>query len=174
MATIDPRLIPLIEALARADADWLAFEILDGLHEGRALEETDEELRITRQVVRSQNWRAHRSDGPLLPPPPPEQILGDEQIDWAIDYISDRLSDVISMLDTTFDQLDAVLFDQSSVEGKPSTAGMKDGVILVLVSDEEERLVVRRDDTSRVSNVLPKLQSALRTWRDSTRGRGDA
>jgi hypothetical protein len=51
MAKIDPRLLPLIEALSASGADWLAFEILDGIRTGRRAEDSEEELRDARRAV---------------------------------------------------------------------------------------------------------------------------
>ena len=144
MATIDKRLIPLIEALTAEDAGWLAFEFLDGLRQGRVLEETNEELRMTRQAVRSHNWQTRHSEKPVFPPPPAEPIIGDEQIDWAVDYVSNRFAQVLSMLDATFEQLDTILFNDAHAEGQPSSAGMREGVTIVLITDDEERLSMSR------------------------------
>ena len=52
MATIDPRLLPLIETLVAVDADWLALEILDGLRLGIVAEEIPEHLLATQLAVR--------------------------------------------------------------------------------------------------------------------------
>ena len=39
MAILEARLLPLIETLAEAGADWLAFEVVDGIRAGRVAEE---------------------------------------------------------------------------------------------------------------------------------------
>jgi hypothetical protein len=83
MATIDGRLLPLIEALGAVDADWLAFEILEGLQRGRVAEETHDDLLLTQQKVReasrtksTERQRPHRAS-----PATAQPIIGDDQID---------------------------------------------------------------------------------------------
>ena len=50
MAILDPRLLPLLETLAASGADWLAFEIVDGVRRGREPEEPEEpEARVVRR-----------------------------------------------------------------------------------------------------------------------------
>src|SRR5579871_4705022 len=108
MATIDPRLVPLIETLIVADADWLALEILDGLRLGIVAEEIPEHLLATQLAVREAKRQERRSEGRAVPPPVAKPILGDDQVDWAAKYVVDRLSDAVSMLRASLDQLNQI------------------------------------------------------------------
>jgi len=172
MAIIDTRLTPLIEALATVDADWLAFEILDGLRRGRVAEETHEDLQIAQSLVRSAKRATRHSAERASPPPSAEPITGDEQIHWAATYISERISDVLLTLEVTLDQLDAILSTGLPPEKRPTPASLRDEVTLVLQTDHEEQLSIRRGDAATARAALPELQSALLTWADSTRTRG--
>lgn len=44
MATLNPRLLPLIETLIGVGADWLAIEVIETLNRGRWPEESEEVL----------------------------------------------------------------------------------------------------------------------------------
>jgi hypothetical protein len=168
MAILDSRLIPLTETLAAADADWLAFELLDGLRQGRVLEETHDELRKTQIAVRSARRPTRSSEEPSSPPPAAEPIVGDDQIEWAAAYVSSRLSDAVSMLQTTLDQLDEIVSGAPTLDQPFEAAPSQEGVTLVLqVGDEVPR--VRRVDAADARAALPKLQEALRAWVASTR-----
>ncbi len=171
MATIDRRLLPLIESLATVDADWLAFEILEGLRNGRVAQETREELQTTQHLVRSARRASRRSEQPSSPPPSAEPIIGDEQITWAASYVSERMSDLLSMLEATIAQLDAILFTPSLPEGR-GEATLGDEVVLVLQTGQNEQLGIHRNDSARAKALFPKLQQALREWVDSTRTQG--
>jgi hypothetical protein len=168
MATLDSRLLPLIETLAAADADWLAFEILDGLRRGRVAEETPDDLQSTQIAVRSAERATRRSEERASPPPAAVPIVGDEQIEWAAAYVSDRLSDAVSMLQATLKQLDEIVFTAQGLDGARAAASAKDGVTLVLQTDDGVRNV-RRDEADHARAALPKLQDALRAWATSTR-----
>jgi hypothetical protein len=91
MALIDSRLLPLIDLLAGAGADWLAFELMDYIRAGRPAEDPPEVLAQSRMQVRE-----GRGEGPLEPPEivatsATSPIVGDEQILWAARYVADRL-----------------------------------------------------------------------------------
>ena len=174
MATIDTRLLPLIEVLATVDADWLAFEILEGLRHGRVAEETHEDLQITQRLVRATTRATRRSEVHASPPPSAEPITGDEQINWAVTYVSNRIVDVLSTLEATFDQLDAILFTELPPEGRPIPAALRDEVALVLRTDREDQLSVRRNDATNARAMVPNLQNALLTWAASVRTRDGA
>jgi hypothetical protein len=171
MATLDSRLLPLIETLAAADADWLAFELLDGLRQGRVVEETHDELRRTQIAVRSAGRLTRRSEEPSSPPPAAEPIVGDDQIEWAAAYVSNRLSDAVSMLQSTLDQLDEIVSGTSALDGPFKAASSEEGVTLVL-QDGDEVPRVRRVEAADARAALPKLQEVLRAWVASTRSGG--
>lgn len=171
MAIIDTRLLPLIETLVVADADWLAFEILDGLRQGRVAEETREDLQSTRLAVRSAKRQTRRSEERASPPPTAKPIVGDEQIDWAATYVVDRLSDAVSMLQATLDQLDRIVSAASALDGTPFTSISRKEIGVVLQA-EDEGPSVRGTEVADATAAIPKLREALSTWVASTRNGG--
>ena len=164
MATLDTRLLPLIEALAVADADWLAFEILDGLRLGKVAEETRAELKSTRSAVRSAERPTRRSEERAVLPAPAVPIIGDEQI-------GKRMSEAVLMLQATLDQLEGIISGTPTLDGAHSPSSAGEGVTLVLQTDGEE-LSVRRRDVADARATLPRLQEALLAWVASTRNAG--
>jgi len=171
MARLDSRLLPLIETLAAADADWLAFEILDGLQQGRVAEETHDDLHSTQIAVRKAERATRRSEEPALPPPAAEPIVADEQIEWAADYIAKRMSDAVLMVGATLDQLDEVTSGAQPLDRGPLASGAKEGVTLILQT-QDERLSVRKGEAANARAALPKLREALLAWVASTRNTG--
>jgi hypothetical protein len=172
MATIDRRLLPLIEALAAVDADWLAFEILEGLQRGRVAEETHDNLLFTQQTVRSAKRKksAERPRPDLVSSPaPPQPITGDDQIDWAVSYVNERIQDVVSMGDATLEELNAILYTSVPPEVRLTVSPPTDGVTLVLQTDDEQQRSFRRDDIARARAGLPRLRSELLTWAEPVR-----
>jgi hypothetical protein len=137
MAMIDPRLLPLIETLIAVDADWLAFEILDGIQLGRVVEETREDLQSTRLAVRTAKHQKRRSEERAEPPPAATPLVGDEQIDWAANYVAARLSDAVSMLGATLDQLNQIVSSAEESPAATSDQTSKREVDLVLREERE-------------------------------------
>lgn len=171
MATIDRRLTPLLDALTDADADWLAFEIIDGLRHGKVAQETQEDLLNARTLARRERPTRH-SEERTSPAPAPVPISGDEQIDWATTYVATRISDVLSTLRAGLDQLDAILYPDMSVEDRPSA--LKHGeTTLVLKGDHEEQTVIRRGDAAEANIAVYDLEGALLAWAESTRTTGE-
>lgn len=105
MAVLDTRLLPLLETLADAGADWLAFEIADGVRLGREPLEPEEMLQAAREKARSLKHSDRLLTGiPVLAEP----ILGDDQIVWAADYVFARLDGVLADLDRGCAMIEAV------------------------------------------------------------------
>jgi hypothetical protein len=171
MATIDPRLLPLIETLIATDADWLAFEILDGIRLGRVPEETREDLESTRITVRTTKHQARRSEERAVPTPVGMTIAGDEQIDWAATYVVDRLSDAVSMLRATFDQLNQIVTLAAHPDAIVSDRISARKVDLSL-QVEAEGPSLRSSQVDDARTAIPKLREAISAWVDSTRSGG--
>jgi hypothetical protein len=171
MATIDRRLLPLIEALAAVDADWLAFEILEGVQRGRVAEETRDDLLLTQQKVRaaSRKKSTERPRPHWVSPAPAQPITGDDQIDWVVSYVTERIQDVVSMGDATLEELNAILFTSAPPQVRLTLPPPTDGVTLVLQTDDEQQRIVRRDDVAQARAGLPRLRSELLTWAESIR-----
>lgn len=105
MAVLDPRLLPLLGALADTGADWLAFEIVEGVRRGRESLEPEGILKVAREKVRSrqQSDRFTTDVSSAVEP-----ILGDEQIVWAADYVVARLEGALADLDAGYATMKAV------------------------------------------------------------------
>ena len=175
MPTIDKRLLPLIETLVATDADWIAFEMVEALRAGRVAEETEADLNAVQGSVRSKAHAKQWVDEAKSPPAPAGPISGVEQIDWAVGYIDKRLSDVLEMLDATFNQLDAILYAGAPAEARKQTPDSQTNeVTLVLKDDREWHANVRRDQAASSKTMLPQLRDALLKWADSVRASGDA
>lgn len=175
MATIDKRLLPLIEALTATEADWIAFEMLEELRAGRVPEETSEDLHNVQLLVRSRKSEKRWSEEPASPPPPPEPRTGVEQIDWATDYVSKWVSDVLVMLDATLNQLDTILFAGLPNETRERMLALPaNGITLVLQADQEEHSSVHRENAATARSILPNLRGTLAAWADSVRTQDDA
>jgi hypothetical protein len=168
MAVIDPRLLPLIETLAVSGADWLAFEIVDGIRVGQATQDSEEELNDARLAVRE-----FRSKG--RPPKERERatsaatpIVGDEQIDWAAGYVADRLSEAVLMLEASLTQLESIVLrnheSDSVSHGAPSQSDS--GISLRM---EGEEIAVRRIQVDKALVGLSALREALSQWSEAVR-----
>jgi hypothetical protein len=171
MAVIDPRLLPLIEVLAASGADWLAFELFDGLHVGQAPEDSDEELNRARLAVREFRNDERLPEEPDLQTPTATPIVGDEQIEWAARYVAGRISDSIRMLEASLDHLESI------VSKDRDSGGTSDGMSIqsqggIALRMEGEEVVVRRTQIDEGIAGLPVLKEALLNWAESVRSGG--
>jgi hypothetical protein len=172
MARLDRRLLPLIETLAASGADWLAFELTDGIRSGRVVEEQPEALERARTLVREGSFGSI----PVLEHDPEisphiEPIAGDEQIDWAIQFVSTRLENTVAMLASALEGLDDIVKESSRTEAPVGTEMMASEVTLVLQIDEAF-LQVERLGAMAALNAVQALRSALSTWGATVLGGG--
>src|SRR5687767_1533316 len=103
MASIDPRLLELVETLMKSRLDWLVFEMLDGIQRGRAVEETEEDLAAARAEIRRKarpTERALTESGVTKVEP----IEGDEQV-----YVGERLASSLAQLEAAVDTLESIV-----------------------------------------------------------------
>jgi len=166
MAVLDPRLIPLIETLTSLGADWLAFELIDGVRRGREFEETPSSLAISRQQIRE-------GDAPKpieeesLPTSEPLPILGDDQIEWAVTYVIERLDAALAEFDVSLDNLDQIVVGQAV---DPPMKHYEDaGEMLIVLSDGPDQRKVDRDAIQRAQALIPRLRTALEGWSNQVR-----
>lgn len=171
MATIDPRLLPLIETLIAVDADWLALEILDGLRLGIVAEETPEHLLATQLAVREAKRQERRSEERAVPSPVGKPIVGNEQIDWAARYVADRLSDAVSTLRASFDQLNQIVRSNWEVHASPSDRALEKGFELALQT-EDRGPILRSAEIGDAISAIPRLREALFSWANSMKDGG--
>lgn len=165
-APIDPRLLPLIETLISSGADWLAFEILEGIRAGRPAEDSEEEIKAARLAVRS--FRRHRASPPELKIRETvlEPIAGDEQINFAAQYLIERISAAIDMERASLQQLDQVVaWSKRSLEA-PADSGRDSSVTIRL---EDSDIVSNQNQAEEALKRLPDLRKALFEWAQSVR-----
>lgn len=112
MATINPRLLPLIETLIAAGADWLAVELIETLNNGRWPEESEDVLALTRAQVRAGNEQKRMSE-PREKAVVRSQIAPEEQVGWAANFVVERLDSSISELENSIANLDVIIGEVS-------------------------------------------------------------
>jgi hypothetical protein len=171
MAILDARLLPLIETLAAADLDWLAFEIVDGVRAGRVDEETPEALASIRGAIASAKLKDFQLEKrvPAAPtiPAAAQPIVRDEQIRWATEYVDKRLTDALTMLQTSIDQLEDIVSKPPRGDIRVE-AGVDHDVSLVF-QGEAEKSTSARAQTAEAIAALGALRHALSSWETSTR-----
>ncbi len=167
MAIIDSRLLSLIETLVDVGADWLAFEILEGVQTGEVAEEPREKLRITQLNVRSRTRPVKERPWDDAGPAPSVRLrVGDAQLLWAAAYVNQRLRDAVFMLDASFDQIERILSIGPTHEGGPTVPATRGGMTFVLQTDERE-LSVNKNGLGAAGAELGHLQQALNAWLES-------
>lgn len=171
MAILDTRLLPLIETLTASGADWLAFEVIEGVRIGRSVEETPERLEIARHAVRTAERQTRHSEVTQPTVVDPVPIIGDEQIEWAADYVDNRLTDVILMLQAALTGLDTVVY--SAFEGRIAQPVGDSGITLQL-EVPEGTLTVKKSDLESAVSSISVLREALIHWSASARHRDEA
>ena len=106
-----------------------------------------------------------------MPTPVGMTIAGDEQIDWAATYVVDRLSDAVSMLRATFDQLNQIVTLAAHPDAIVSDRISARKVDLSL-QVEAEGPSLRSSQVDDARTAIPKLREAISAWVDSTRSGG--
>jgi hypothetical protein len=160
MATIDLRLIELVETLVAAGADWLAFEIFDEIRSGKPREVSDNRDPEMHRGLRS--WKDDESSAPetrkgdaVMKP-----IEGDDQIEFAASYVVDRITEAIEMTTMSLGNLNRIAAksseNSSEVEPAPQTA------ITLGLEDSEFRFT--RDQAEQLRRLLPELRTSLSVW----------
>ena len=169
MPKIDLRLLPLIETLVGSGADWLAFEILDGVRSGRPAEHSEEEVREAYEAVRS--FRRNETPPPELKirETAEEPLAGDEQIDFAARYVIDRISEAIAMENASLQQLNRIAIasqlnanseaEEASPERSTSINTRLEGTDIFWNQYQAEEAISR----------LPELKKVLLEWGQSIR-----
>ncbi len=168
MADVDPRLGPFIDTLISSGADWLALEILSAIRMGQPEEHSQQELDQARHAVQSFRKR----EG--APPPQIEtrqasihHLTGDEQLQFAVDYTIERITQNVEMAQASIRLLNEVA---SRSIPAPMNQGVSDSEAALIElgwTDTEERLSGPRGEE--VSSKLPVLRSALFEWLKAVR-----
>jgi len=167
MATIDPRLLPLIETLMVSGADWLAFEILDGIRSGRPAEDSEEEAKKARLAVRSFRQRKAPPLESKVRETFVEPLVGDAQIEFAAAYVIDRTSQAIEMARLALQQLDQIALRSHGRSGPLGGDFEHGGHIQIRL--EDNNLVLSQSQAEEAQGRLPELRRALSAWSHSVR-----
>jgi hypothetical protein len=164
MAILDPRLFDLFETLRALQLDWLIFELMEGIQAGIRPTESSDDLAQARRDVRSD--RSYEFSYPPVSEAAP--ISGDVQIEWAVQYVADRLDATLAELTRSANNLDAIL----SGDGAKSANIVKrgPGEVFVELSDSDGGRKLGRDDILAASAGLPSLRKELEAWSAQVRG----
>lgn len=157
MATIHPPLIELVDTLVAAGADWLAFEILDAIRSGKPGEESDSDNREVHRSLRA--WKEEKSAAPgtrkrdaVVKP-----IEGDDQIEFAVSYVGDRIADAIEMTRISLENLNRI----SARNPDEIQPGFETAITLGL---ENSEFRFARGQAEQLLRLLPELRIALSEW----------
>ena len=166
MAVLDPRLLPFIEMLAELGMDWLVFELVDGIRRGDEPAEDEHSLALARQQNEQPpaddlkgHARISRMHTGESVDSVPTSFLGDHQLQWAAEYVFERLSDTLDEMSESLHALDEI-FDDLEVRQPVASAAEP---LVVLLDDGEER-VVGRVQIEDAQERLPELREALDVW----------
>src|SRR5829696_3305975 len=118
---LDRRLLPLIETLTRSDLDWLALEVINGALAGRAPNEPSEAIIAARSVAFRQKQDAGLQEFTSATEQPGQPFSWQEQIEWAVKHVLERISQVISMMSASAERLNAIVEEGADVIERPKT-----------------------------------------------------
>lgn len=158
MANLDPRLLPLFETLVAADADWLVFELVEGIGAGVVVEESSEALATARLLVR---WDRvpQRTRGRTPISTQSQPLSGDEQIFWTAQYVGTRLKNALDMMETSIDRLDRLVNDP----WKEGGVGARSGVTISLQDSEgTESIAIKNRSAAQLA--IQDLLAGLQRW----------
>ncbi len=173
MAILDTRLLDLIETLVVAGLDWLAFELIEEVQAGRRAEEPEEELAAARASIRSNMQPEARGD-PRDTLKGPQPIPVDEQIEWAVAYVEERLDDALVQLQASIDALDFIVAGTTehpdAREAFAQDAGAALASTVSVLLDVEGDRKSSREDVAAARDSFPVLRAALAEWTAQARG----
>lgn len=173
MAILDPRVLELIQTLAAARLDWLAFELVEGIRMGRSPEEPEEALAAARKSIRS-NAQPKAPGEPQTLSAQPQPIPAGEQVEWAATYVEERLEAALEQLQASIDTLDFIVEtttepNDNSVLADEASAKTERGATLVLLDIEGDRKS-SREDVAGARDEIPALRTTLAEWKTLASG----
>lgn len=173
MGLLDIRLLELIETLAVAHLDWLAFELIDEIQAGHVPEEPEEELAAARRSIRTNAQPKARSE-PQVVAAEPKPIPIDDQVEWAAAYIDKRLDQAleqqlatVNILNFIFVNTTEQLEDKSSVAQVPGTI---EGDVSMVVMDTDDDRKISSKNIIAARDGISALREALAEWTIRARG----
>ena len=160
MATLNPRLLPLIETLIGVGADWLAIEVIETLNRGRWPEESEEVLAATRAQVRAgvtQKREVELAHWAIEPLP----IPADEQIHWAAVFVAERLDAALGNLADGLANLDTIIGAPLEKQGAVKQDSRP---VTVRLGTGDARAEVTSSDINQARAGMQTLRTALERW----------
>lgn len=145
---IDHRLIKIIDALRLEGLDWLVLEIINGLSACKENVATEEELQSARDKIKNLTEQRDFERVSFFDQNLTTEIDGDEQISWAINYISDKFNEVfecINLIDTNMHEL------------------IGRDMEIVLGENESEKIIYPKNILSKKEQIMT-LKNSLFQW----------
>ena len=166
MATINPRLLPLIETLIVVGADWLAIELVETLSQGRWPEESEEALAATRAQVRDGAMQK-RSRESVHKEVTGRDISPQEQVRWAAAFVADRIDAALGDLAGSLSNLDVIIG-----EAPDDTAAIKQDrrPTAIRLGGEGSSAEVAAADVESAGFAMQALRGALTRWASESDG----
>lgn len=165
MATLDPRILPLLETLAASRADWLVFELIEGIEAGIVVEESADVLAEARLLAR-QEGELPRPFERTAVSPESRSLEGDDQVVWAARYVGSRLKEVLAMMDASAERLNFLVDRRGDIGMKRRSS------VMLALSEGEEVIFVGPEGRARAQSAVTDLFSGLDIWvREVTGGR---
>jgi hypothetical protein len=167
MAKLDTRIWPLLEILGQSGLDWLAQDIFETVIQNGVEVECQHRLVAERPAGRPSKERAHDDVR--------SQILeGDAQLKWAVDYVTDRLRQVVKLAYESLNMIDQIAGEpQGEATGGSSKAlGDRSGTVIALAGMLDEQL--DRERLEATFEPFERLEAALRDWLNQTLDQGSS
>jgi hypothetical protein len=166
LATLDPRLFQLFETLVESSADWLVFELIEGIEAGNVAEETADDLASAR-ILAGQERESPRPLERIAVSPESWPLEGDDQVVWAARYVGGRLKEVLAMMDASAERLNMLL----ERHGDSGMKELRSSVVLGLCLNDEN-ITVGPGGRAVAQSAITDLFSGLDSWvREVTGGR---
>lgn len=160
MATINPRLLPLIETLIGVGADWLAIELIETLNQGHWPEESEEALALTRAQVR-EGGAQKRAGEPVHKVLAHFEIPPKEQVAWAAAFVAERLDGALADLAGSLVNLDVIIADESA---DAALAQRDRRPTSIRLGGEVGSASVAAGDVENAQSGMQALRGALARW----------
>ncbi|MCD2175052.1 hypothetical protein [Rhizobium sp. C4] len=159
MAILDPRLLQLFETLVAAGADWLVFELVEGIDAGVVNEESSDDLALARVLAR-QDREPRRTADRVAVSVQSSPLEGDEQLSWAAHYVAERLENALDMMDVSIDRMHRLVINGDPM--KDSSAAQSS--VNFSLQDDGEAALVTVEDRSAGQLAVRELHVALERW----------
>jgi hypothetical protein len=169
MGDINSHVFELAETLAAVGADWLAFEVIEAIRHGRPTEHLPgKRIAIPHEVDAWEGESLSPHERQLVDVGT-EPIPADDQIEFAANYVVERLSEAIAMRKASLQNLDRIA---STFPDEQIGTDDQHGTHLTLgLEESDSRFTIA--DMDRLQSLLPALLSSLKEWTAET-GREDS